>query len=159
MRIEDLTSIYQIVCAAEAGAAEAGTDPFENPKIQHLRKPLQEYLSRQPDRHKALSMQPRIVSDPEEDSVEFDLLVVPADPTRNIKEVSKRLKTQILYHEVQHYRVLAEHFKHLPSAVGFNEEEKMALVLLLEFEIRYRRGCDICWVGESLFSEPASGPL
>jgi len=104
-------------------------------------------------------MQPRIVSDPEEDSVEFDLLVVPADPTRNIKEVSKRLKTQILYHEVQHYRVLAEHFKHLPSAVGFNEEEKMALVLLLEFEIRYRRGCDICWVGESLFSEPASGPL
>ena len=85
LSIEDLTSIYQIVYAAEAG-----TDPFENPKIQHLRKPLQEYLSRQPDRHKALSMQPRIVSDPEEDSVEFDLLVVPADPTRNIKEVSKR---------------------------------------------------------------------
>ena len=46
LSIEDLVLIYRIVDATEPGA-----DPFENGEIQHLKKSLEEYLSRQPERY------------------------------------------------------------------------------------------------------------
>ncbi len=155
LSIEDLTSIYQIVYAAEAG-----TDPFENPKIQHLRKPLQEYLSRQPDRHKALSMQPRIVSEPADACADFDLLIVPADTTNpNVEEIRKSWETRILPCQVSHFHVLALECRDLPSEDGFDEAKRRRLLKLVEYEIRYLRGCDIRWVGGSLPGKGAeSGP-
>jgi hypothetical protein len=153
LTIEDLTLIYQTVCATEAGA-----DPFAIGEIQHLRKPLEEYVSRQPERHQALMNQQGFVS---AEDAEFDLVVVPADPTRGIEEVRKSLKTQIHLHEVPHYNVLAHKWKDLPSAGEFDGQKKKELVLLLEYEIRYRRGCDIHvhWVAESSSQEAASGPF
>ena len=148
LSIEDLMLIYRIVHATEPGA-----DPFENGEIRHLKKRLEEYLCLQPERHLALTKQPRIVSDPEEDSVEFDMLVVPADSTRNVDEVRLRWKTQILFHETPSYRALAQKLKKLPSANGFTDETKKALTLLLEYEIRYIRGCAIRWAGASIVDD------
>jgi hypothetical protein len=151
--------IYRIVHATEPGA-----DPFENGEMQHLKKRLEEYLRRQPERHEALTQQPRIVSEPEEASVDFDMIVVSADPARNVDEVKLRWKTQILFHEVPHYRMLANKLRNLPSANEFTDELKRALTLLLQYEIRYIRGCDIRWVGSSIAGDilqeqdRASGP-
>lgn len=152
MSIEDLTSIYKIVYESEAGK-----DPFQNPKIQHLKQPLEAYFCRQPERHQALSMQPRIVSEPEEASADFDLLIVPADSARNVEEVKLRCKTQMLRHEVPHYRVLAARFKDLPS--DYDASAKAALLALLAYEIRFLRGSDITWVGGSFcsFAIPSQG--
>ena len=141
LSIEDLTSIYQVV-----HRTEAGEDPFEDDQIQHLRGPLEEYLSLQPERHEALLEQPRIVSDPEDASIEFDLLVVPAEPDRKIGEVKIRLKTQILFSEVPHYRFLALEFNDL-SSMGELGDTKLGLLKLLEYEIRYLRGSNIVWTG------------
>ena len=141
LSIEDLTSIYQVV-----HRTEAGEDPFEDDQIQHLRGPLEEYLSLQPERHEALLEQPRIESDPEDASIEFDLLVVPAEPDRKIGEVKKRLKTQILFSEVPHYRFLALEFNDL-SSMGELGDTKSGLLKLLEYEICYLRGSNIVWTG------------
>ena len=141
LSIEDLTSIYQVV-----HRTEAGEDPFEDDQIQHLRGPLEEYLSLQPERHEALLEQPRIESDPEDASIEFDLLVVPAEPDRKIEEIKIRLKTQILFSEVPHYRFLALEFNDL-SSMGELGDTKLGLLKLLEYEIRYLRGSNIVWTG------------
>ena len=159
LSIEDLTSIYQVVHRTEAGA-----DPFEAVEIRHLRGPLEAYLSRQPERNLALTQQPRIESFSADAIVEFDLLVVPADSTRGIEEVKNRLNMQIPYHEVPSYRALALKLKELPSANGFTDELKKALTYLLEFEIRYIRGCANRWAGPSIIEDilledlGASGP-
>ena len=145
LSIEDLMSIYRIVYATQPGA-----DPFENGEIKHLKKSLEGYLSRQPERHKALHKLPRIVSEPEDASVDFDVLIVPADADRNVDEVKFRWKTQMLLHEVPHYKVLAARFKNLPRASEFIGTAKPALLALLAYEIRYLRGSDIVWVGESI---------
>ena len=155
LSIEDLTSIYQVVHRTEAGA-----DPFDAVEIRHLREALEEYLSLQPERHEALLEQPRIVSDPEDASIEFDLLVVPAEPDRKIGEVKIRLKTQILFSEVPHYRFLALEFKNLSSMGELEDDDgdtKLGLLKLLEYEVRYLRGSNIVWVGNRMPRGAAAG--
>jgi hypothetical protein len=60
------------------------------------------------------------------------------------------LKTQFLFEEVARYENLALKFKKLPSAGEFDQKTKAALLLLLEYEIRYIRGSGIVWVGDSI---------
>ena len=160
LSIEDLTSIYQVV-----HRTEAGEDPFEDDQIQHLRGPLEAYLRLQPERDRLLTRQLRIEPYSANANVEFDLIVVPAEPDQNIKEVQKRLDMRILYHEVPSYRALALKLsKTLPSANGFTDEMKKPLTLLLEYEIRYIRGCAIRWAGPGIIQDilleehGASGP-
>lgn len=149
MSIDNLMAIYRIV-----HATEAGVDPFENRAIQHLKNPLEEYLSRQPERHQDLSKQPRIVSDPAEASEEFELSLIPAYATgNNEEERPKLLKTKIFASEVPHYRMLAHQFKKLSSMGKLDEQKRTALLKLVEYEVRYLRGSDILWVGGA-----ASGP-
>ena len=155
LSIEDLTSIYQVVHRTEAGA-----DPFDAFEIRHLREALEEYLSLQPERHEALLEQPRIESDPEDASIEFDLLVVPAEPDRKIEEIKIRLKTQILFSEVPHYRFLALEFKNLSSMGELEDDDgdtKLGLLKLLEYEVRYLRGSNIVWVGNRMPRGAAAG--
>ena len=67
----------------------------------------------------------------------------------------------MLLHEVPHYKVLAARFKNLPRASEFIGTAKPALLALLAYEIRYLRGSDIVWVGESIpmpSQGAASGP-
>ena len=150
--LSDLILIYGTVHLTEAGA-----DPFRDAAIMHLKKPLETYLGRNPERVKALEDQPRIVSHPEEASVEFDVLVVPADQARNIAAVMERWKTQFLFHDLAHYRVLPGQV--LPLS-HFNEQKKAILLALLKLEIRYLRGSEIMWVSDRGPDQaPTSGPL
>ena len=145
--LDDLILIYSTVHSTEAGA-----DPFRDAAIMHLKAPFEAYLARHPERVKALEDHPRIESDPEDACVAFDVLVVPADPARNIAAVVNRWETQILRHEYEHYKVLPGHV--LPLS-HFNEQKKAILLALLKLEIRYLRGSEITWVGGRL---PTSGP-
>ena len=139
--LEDLILIYRT-----AHSTEAGADPFRDAAIMHLKDPFEAYLARHPERVKALEDQPRIVSDPEEASVAFDVIVVPADPAQNIEAVVKRWQTKFLLHEVPHYKIIAGQVLPL-SPDNFNERKKVILLVLLSFEIRYLRGSKITWVG------------
>ena len=145
--LEDLILIYRTVRSTEAGA-----DPFRDAAIMHLKAPFEAYLARHPERVKALTVQPRIQSDPEEASVAFDVLVVQADPARNIAAVVDSWETQILPHEYDPYKVFLGHV--LPLS-HFTERKKAPLLALLKLEIRYMRGSEITWVGGPW---PTSGP-
>ena len=151
LSLEDLILIYRT-----AHSTEAGADPFRDAAIMHLKDPFEAYLARHPERVKALEDQPRIVSDPEEASVAFDVIVVPADPAQNIEAVVKRWQTQFLYHELAQYKILPGQILPLPH---FNERKKDILLVLLAFEIRYLRGSEITWVSDSGPGQgPTSGP-
>jgi hypothetical protein len=145
--LDDLILIYCTVHSTEDGA-----DPFRDAAIMHLKAPFEAYLARHPERVKALEDQPRIESDPEDASVEFDVLVVPADPVRNIAAVMERWKTQFLLNDLAHYKVLPGQV--LPLS-HFSVRKKPILLVLLKLEIRYLRGSEITWVGGRL---PTSGP-
>ena len=91
---------------------------------------------------------------------DFDLLIVPADTTNpNVEEIRKSWETRILPCQVSHFHVLALECRDLPSEDGFDEAKRRRLLKLVEYEIRYLRGCDIRWVGGSLPGKGAeSGP-
>ena len=142
--LEDLSLLDLILIYRTVHSTEAGADPFRDAAIMSLKDPFEAYLARHPERVKALEDQPRIASDPEDACVAFDVLVVPADPARNIAAVVDRWETQILRHEYAHYTILPDEV--LPLS-HFNERKKAILLVLLKFEIRYLRGSEITWVG------------
>ena len=139
-------------------ATEAGVDPFDSSEIRHLREPLEAYVRLQSERHRMLTQMPRITADPEEAAEEFEMLVVPADRTRQIKEVKKLWATRILPSQTPHYHMLALEFTHLPDAAQLDEDKRDALLKLVEYEIRYLRGCNVRWIDSFSGKEAGSGP-
>lgn len=154
--VKDLILIYRIVGAMKDGVK----DLFEIETIKNLRKHFELYLSKHPERIKAIESQLRVVSDPEEASDSFELMFT----ALNGEEVRTTLQTQFLMEDLAKYKML--HNMSVSSAsVGagiFYNLERKQLQDLLALEIRYLRGCDIVWVTHSDPSKdptvPTSGP-
>ncbi len=126
-------------------------DPFNDARIKDLKHPFEEYLSKHDERIEALNGQKRLVSQPEEASIEFEVRVS--------EEVIKSMNPKFSESDKAHYNLL--HSIKGPLRDKANRLQRGPLKALLALEIRYQRGCELVWVsdiGSQVIQQPTSGP-
>jgi hypothetical protein len=113
-------------------------DPFNDARIKDLKHPFEEYLSKHDERIETLKLQKRLVSQPEEASIDFEVRVS--------EDVIKFMNPKFGGSDIAHYTFL--HSIKGPLRDKANHWKIDPLKALLALEIRYQRGCELVWVSD-----------